>query len=76
MQGVCLFNRTYIIYMNNVMIVQGKICSYLNFFFSFGSGFGIFGSVLPKVKKKKNTDIALAGLKAGPLHRMTQRHPT
>lgn len=45
-------------------------------FFWGGVDFGIFGSLLPKVKKKKNPDIALVELKAGPLCRMAQGHHT
>lgn len=54
--------------MNNVMIVLGNIYSYPNIFF--GSGFSIFGFVLPKVLKK-NTNIASVELTEGPLHCIT-----
>lgn len=58
------------------MTVWERICSHLNFFF--GGGLILVFLVLfcQKLKKKKNPDIALVELKAGPLCRMAQGHHT
>lgn len=71
MEGICLFSRTYILYMNDT-IVWGRIYSYLNFFLVLVLVFW----VLFYLRFKKNTEIALAELKAEPLHCMIPGHHT